>query len=122
MLAAGMLGLDAAVNGRKPREEIPVVVDAPGEPGDVDRDGIRIQVGRAEPAGVPLDPADDDGRGPDGRANDAAGDAADDAADDAANDAANDGATDLIEVIAPPLPRRAPVVSPAPRGVRRRWR
>ncbi len=118
MLAAGMLGLDAAVNGRKPREEIPVVVDAPGEPGDVDRDGIRIQVGRAEPAGVPLDPADDAGRGPDGRA----GDAADDAANDAADDAADDGATDLIEVIAPPLPRRAPVVSPAPRGVRRRWR
>ncbi len=44
MLAAGMLGIDQAVNGRKPREEAPIVVDAPGEPGDIDRDGIAVSV------------------------------------------------------------------------------
>ena len=40
MLAAGMLGVDQVLNGRKPREEAPIVVDANGEPVDIDRDGI----------------------------------------------------------------------------------
>jgi hypothetical protein len=44
VLAAGMFGIDQAVNGRKPREEAPIVVDAPGEPGDIDRDGIAVSL------------------------------------------------------------------------------
>lgn len=48
-LAAGMLGLDQALYGRKPKEEIPIVVDASGEPTDVDRDGISLAI---EDAGV----------------------------------------------------------------------
>jgi hypothetical protein len=45
MLAAGMLGLDQAVLGRKPREEIPVVVDANSDPVDIDADGISVALG-----------------------------------------------------------------------------
>lgn len=43
MLAAGMFGVDIAL-GRKPKEEVPVVVDAAGEPTDLDADGIRIPI------------------------------------------------------------------------------
>ena len=43
VLAAGMFGVDIAL-GRKPKEEIPVVVDAAGEPTDIDTDGIRVAV------------------------------------------------------------------------------
>jgi hypothetical protein len=43
ILAAGMFGVDIAL-GRKPKEEAPIVVDAAGEPGDIDKDGIRIPV------------------------------------------------------------------------------
>ena len=41
VLAAGLFGIDIAL-GRKPKEEIPVVVDASGEPGDIDADGMRF--------------------------------------------------------------------------------
>lgn len=41
VIAAGMLGIDKVL-GRKPREEIPVVVDAPSEPIDIDADGITV--------------------------------------------------------------------------------
>jgi hypothetical protein len=41
IVAAGMLGIDKVL-GRKPREEIPVVVDAPTEPVDIDTDGITV--------------------------------------------------------------------------------
>lgn len=41
VIAAGMLGIDKVL-GRKPREEIPVVVDAPTEPVDIDTDGITV--------------------------------------------------------------------------------
>lgn len=41
IVAAGMLGIDKVL-GRKPREEIPVVVDAPTEPVDIDTDGIIV--------------------------------------------------------------------------------
>jgi hypothetical protein len=43
VLAAGLFGVDIAL-GRKPKEEVPVVVDAAGEPGDLDADGIQIAV------------------------------------------------------------------------------
>jgi hypothetical protein len=43
VVAAGMLGIDIAL-GRKPREEIPVVVDSPTEPVDIDSDGITVQL------------------------------------------------------------------------------
>lgn len=41
VLAAGLFGVDIAL-GRKPKEEIPVVVDAAGEPTDIDTEGISI--------------------------------------------------------------------------------
>lgn len=43
VLAAGLFGVDIAL-GRKPKEEVPVVVDAAGEPTDIDTDGIHIPV------------------------------------------------------------------------------
>jgi hypothetical protein len=43
VMAAGMLGIDIAL-GRKPKEEVPVVVDANGDPVDIDIDGIRIRI------------------------------------------------------------------------------
>jgi hypothetical protein len=50
LIAAGMLGLDEAL-GRKPREEAPIVVDANGNPVDIDTDGIEFS--------VPTDDGDD---------------------------------------------------------------
>jgi hypothetical protein len=41
VIAAGMLGIDKVL-GRKPPEEIPVVVAAPTEPVDIDADGITV--------------------------------------------------------------------------------
>ena len=41
IVAAGMLGIDKVL-GRKPPEEIPVVVAAPTEPTDIDADGITV--------------------------------------------------------------------------------
>ncbi len=43
VLAAGMFGIDIAL-GRKPREDIPVVVAANSEPVDIDTEGIEIAV------------------------------------------------------------------------------
>ena len=43
MLAAGMFGVDIAL-GRKPKEEVPVVVDANSDPEDLDKDGIVIPI------------------------------------------------------------------------------
>lgn len=43
VLAAGLFGVDIAL-GRKPKEEVPVVVDAAGEPTNIDEDGIRIPI------------------------------------------------------------------------------
>jgi len=43
-IGAAMLGLDQAM-GRKPREEAPIVIDASGEPGDIDADGIEVRLG-----------------------------------------------------------------------------
>jgi len=43
ILAAGMLGLEQAL-GRKPKEEIPVVVASNSDPLDIDKEGIVIDV------------------------------------------------------------------------------
>lgn len=43
VLAAGLFGIDVAL-GRKPKEEIPVVVASNDEPVDVDRDGIAVAI------------------------------------------------------------------------------
>jgi hypothetical protein len=43
VVAAGMLGFEKLL-GRKPREEAPIVVDAPSEPVDIDSDGISVAV------------------------------------------------------------------------------
>ncbi len=43
VLAAGMFGVDMAL-GRKPREDIPVVVASSSEPTDIDAEGIRLDV------------------------------------------------------------------------------
>ncbi len=44
IVAAGMLGIDQVL-GRKPKEEAPIVVAAPTDPLDVDRDGISVAIG-----------------------------------------------------------------------------
>lgn len=41
VIAAGMLGIDKVL-GRKPREEVPVVVAAATEPVDIDAEGITV--------------------------------------------------------------------------------
>jgi hypothetical protein len=43
VVAGGMLGIDKIL-GRKPKEEIPAVWEASGEPGDIDSDGIAIPI------------------------------------------------------------------------------
>lgn len=43
MLAAGMLGLDQVLSGKK-KEEAPIIVDANSDPHDIDADGIRVRV------------------------------------------------------------------------------
>lgn len=43
-IAAAGLGLSEVLEGRKKRDEGSVVVDAPGEPGNVDRDGLTVAV------------------------------------------------------------------------------
>lgn len=41
-LGAAMIGLEQMVFGRKPKDEAAVVVDADGQPDDIDRDGIKM--------------------------------------------------------------------------------
>jgi hypothetical protein len=54
MLAAGMLGLDQVLSGKK-KEEAPIVVDANSDPVDIDADGIRVRVSEdAEVVSPPL--------------------------------------------------------------------
>jgi hypothetical protein len=43
VVASGMLGIDKIL-GRRPKEEIPAVWEASGEPGDIDSDGVRIDL------------------------------------------------------------------------------
>jgi hypothetical protein len=40
VVAAGMVGIDQAVFGRKPREEAPVVISSNSDPVDIDTDGM----------------------------------------------------------------------------------
>jgi len=54
MLAAGMLGLDQLVSGRKPREEVPVVVAANSDPLDIDTDGIAVRLEHVDVVAPPL--------------------------------------------------------------------
>jgi hypothetical protein len=63
MLAAGMFGVDMAL-GRKPREDIPVVVAANDEPGDVDTEGIEIAVDEHTRVVAPALPRPEPGRRP----------------------------------------------------------
>jgi len=44
ILAAGMFGVDQVYNGRKVKQEAPIVVDAASEPVDLDSDGITVPV------------------------------------------------------------------------------
>ena len=55
VLAAGMFGVDMAL-GRKPREDIPVVVASNSEPVDIDTDGIRVDVDGATSVVAPALP------------------------------------------------------------------
>jgi hypothetical protein len=58
MLAAGMFGVDIAL-GRKPKEEVPVVVDASGDPTDIDKDGMSFQLDDVtQVVAPPLPPSD----------------------------------------------------------------
>lgn len=43
IVASGMLGLDRVL-GRKPKDEGAVIWEASGEPGDIDRDGISVEI------------------------------------------------------------------------------
>lgn len=43
VVASSMLGIERVL-GRKPKEEEPAVWEASGEPGDIDNDGITIEV------------------------------------------------------------------------------
>ncbi|MEY4223172.1 MAG: hypothetical protein RIS33_106 [Actinomycetota bacterium] len=43
VVASSMLGIERVL-GRKPKEEEPAVWEASGEPGDIDNDGISIDV------------------------------------------------------------------------------
>jgi hypothetical protein len=55
VLFAAMLGI-AEVLGRKPKEETPVVVDAPTEPVDVHRDGVSVAIDEHSSAYTPPQP------------------------------------------------------------------
>ena len=53
-LAGAMLGLRDALEG-KPKEEIPIEVEASGEPHDVDRDGVHVEVDGVDVAAPALE-------------------------------------------------------------------
>lgn len=58
ILAAGMFGVDIAL-GRKPKEEIPVVVDASGDPTNIDNDGMSFVIDETtQVVAPPLPPSD----------------------------------------------------------------
>ena len=43
IVASGMLGLDRVL-GRKPKDEGAVIWESAGEPGDIDREGISVEI------------------------------------------------------------------------------
>lgn len=59
MLAAGMVAINDVLLGQKPKEEAPIVVAAPTEPHDVDRDGITVPVDAAMSVYAPPQPPTD---------------------------------------------------------------
>jgi ferric-dicitrate binding protein FerR (iron transport regulator) len=54
-LGAAMFGLDQVL-GRKPREEAPIVVDASGQPKDLEDDGVRVPIDDASSVWAPPQP------------------------------------------------------------------
>ena len=54
MLAAGMLGVDQVVNGRKPREDAPIVIASNSDPLDIDTDGISMSLDDHDVVAPPL--------------------------------------------------------------------
>ena len=58
MLAAGMFGIDIAL-GRKPKEEIPIVMAASSEPVDIDKDGIEVPIDENTSVYAPPQPPSD---------------------------------------------------------------
>jgi len=67
-LAASMLAVSEIYEGPQPDVDIVAVVESPGEPGDIDVDGIEVSVGDvdvwAPPPGAHLADAGDDERQP----------------------------------------------------------
>jgi len=59
IVAAGMLGLDQVLSGRKPREEAPIVVASPTEPTDLDQEGIAVPIDDTRAAWAPPQPTRD---------------------------------------------------------------
>ena len=59
MVAAGMLGLDQAIMGRKPKEEAPIVMAASDEPVDIDHAGITVPVDESVSVIAPPQPRSD---------------------------------------------------------------
>jgi len=58
VIAAGMMGIDIVLF-RKPKEDVPVVVDAPTEPTDIDTDGIHVEVDAVTSVIAPAQPRSD---------------------------------------------------------------
>lgn len=58
MLAAGMFGIDIAL-GRKPKEEVPIVMAASSEPVDIDKDGIEVPIDENTSVYAPPQPPSD---------------------------------------------------------------
>lgn len=59
MIAAGMLGLDQALMGRKPKEEAPIVMAASDQPVDIDHEGITVPVDEGLSVVAPPQPRSD---------------------------------------------------------------
>ncbi len=57
-LGAAMFGLDQVL-GRKPREEAPIVVDASGQPKDLEDDGIHVPIDDTASVWAPPQPRSD---------------------------------------------------------------
>ena len=56
VLAGALFAVRDVVEGKPKKEEIPIVVDAPDEPTDVDTDGIDVRLGGDAYVAPPLPP------------------------------------------------------------------